>query len=119
MTLQEFKKNITRSSRLAKPFYYFISFIFIGVGLNFLYLAFFDKVRQQAIDLQFSRFSTALFFLFLGGLLLYLIPNRYKVLKIHSKASAEKKKKVIADTMQDFGSSFLDNPKQFWSFNYR
>jgi hypothetical protein len=119
MTAQEFKKNITKASWFDKYYYYFISFAVIGVGFLFLYLAFFEKARHQTTNSRILITCAALIFFFLGGISLYLIPNRYKILIIDSKASIDKKKKVIADTMKDFDAFFLDHPKQFWSFNYQ
>lgn len=119
MTNQEFRKAIIKANWYDKYYYSLVSFAVIGVGIFFLYLAFFNKPKQSSAYSQILIFCAALLFIFLGSISLYLIPNRYKFCTINCQLSTDEKKKIIADTMKEFGALFLDNPENFWTFNYQ
>lgn len=119
MTVQEFKKKITKASWFDKYYYYFISFAIIGVGLFFLYEASLNPPKHQTNNSRILLFCASLFCILLGSLALHLIQNRYKILTFDSNLSPEHKKKIIAETMKEFNGFFIDNPKCIWSFNYQ
>ncbi|MDP4262624.1 MAG: hypothetical protein Q8941_08840 [Bacteroidota bacterium] len=118
MTVQQFKKTITKASGFDKYYYYFISFLTIGFGVAFLFKSLTLTEHREEHSQAIMLFASLFCFL-LGSIALYLVRNRYKILTFDSNSSTEDKKRIIADTIKDFNSSFIDNSKGFWSFNYR
>lgn len=119
MTEQEFKKAITKASWVDKYYYYFISFAAITGGLFFLYKGFADLAKYQTTSSRILMFSAGLFLIALGSISSSLVLSRYKILAFDSRASTETKKRIISETMKEFGAFFIDNSKCFWRLNYQ
>jgi hypothetical protein len=119
MTIREFSKEVTFDTLFEKYFWYLLYTATTIAGLYLLYDVYANPAKYDRHGTtNFAYFAYSLIVL-LGGLSVYLVPNRYKTLSIGSNLAIEEKKEVVSRLLKEFGEPFCYPEKDIYHFTYR
>ena len=119
MTYEQFQKKVLRSTWYDK---YWYCFVYASATFGGLYLLSMISQKEPHFENQSARIWMYILcgFMISGGIGgLYLIPNRYKVLKIDSQLNLYKKEEVILELIKRLGGKAFVKNDSFYNFTYQ
>jgi hypothetical protein len=118
MTLEQFQKKVIRTNWYDKYFYYLLFLAATVGGLFFLYDVIVHQVKYDKLGTKYLGYLSFLFLTTLGVSGLYFVPNRYKIITIASTLPTDKKQKIIAEVLKEFGNPYCDTGNDFYGFTF-
>lgn len=119
MTLQEFKKSVTKTDLYRKYLWYSFSIALIGLSIFFFSDLTTDPNKYKSRHTYILAFVFFSFLFLLGCYALYLLPNRYKVLTVNNNSSVDEKKQIISDLLDKLKVPHSHNQETFYAFKYQ
>ncbi len=119
MTLEQFQKKVARANWLDKYLYYLLFLAATAGGFFILYDVIIHQAKYDKHGTRYLGYLSFLFLTTLGISGIYFLPNRYKIITIASSLPADKKEKIIAEVLKEFGNPYCHTDNDFYNFIYK
>ena len=119
MTEDEFQQKIMKSNLYDKYWYYLLYTAGVCLGIFLLYHISAYPIKYNRYGIRLLAYLSSAFFIVLGILGLYLVPNRYKILSVNSSLTNEKKNNSMKDLINNLEIPYYDIENNYYKFKYK